>query len=94
MSAPLNEAGYLRPPVRSGTKEEVLARCFEAIANNDYQAPNMEDRLQQRFEKDVWYDNLEASMKPGFVPVGPMRPTSEDERFKRYRTRYGAISNE
>lgn len=85
---------YLRPPIRSGSRDEVLARCFEAIANNDHQTPSMEERLQQRFEKDVWYDNLEASMRPGFVPVGPMRPTSEDERFKLYRTRYGAISNE
>ena len=94
MSAPLNGAGYLRPPVRSGTKEEVLTRCFEAIANSDYQAPTMEDRLQQRYEKDVWYDNLEASMRPGFVPVGPMLSTREDERFKRYRFRQGAVSND
>lgn len=94
MSAPLNEAGYLRPPVRSGTKEEVLKRCFEAIASDDYQTPSMEERLQQRFEKDVWYDNLEASMRPGFMPVGPMQPTREDERFKQYRSRRGAISND
>lgn len=94
MSAPLNEAGYLRPPVRSGTKEEVLARCFEAIENNDYQTPSMEERLQQRFEKDVWHDNLEASIRPGFVPVGPMLPTREDERFRRYRFRQGAVSND
>lgn len=94
MSAPLTGAGYLRPPVRSGTKEEVLARCFEAIANNDYQTPTMEDRLHLRHEKDVWYDNLEASMRPGFVPVGPMQPTREDERFRRYRFRQGAVSND
>ena len=84
---------YLRPPLKSGSREEVLARCFEAIASDDYKKPSMEERLQQRFEKDVWHDNLEASMKPGFVPVGPMRPAGEDERFKLYRTRYGAISN-
>lgn len=94
MSSPLTGAGYLRPPVRSGTKEEVLARCFEAIANNDYQTPSMEERLQRRFEKDVWYDNLEVSMRPGFVPVGPMQPTREDERFKQYRFRQGAVSND
>lgn len=94
MTAPLPGAGYLRPPVRSGTKEEVLARCFEAIANSDYQAPTMEDRLQQRHEKDAWYDNLEASMRPGFVPVGPMLPTRDDERFKRYIFRQGAVSND
>lgn len=94
MSAPLTGAGYLHPPLRSGTKEEVLARCFEAIANNDYQTPSMEKRIQQRLEKDVWYDNLEASMKPGFVPVGPMRPTDIDDRLKNYRSRYGMVSND
>lgn len=94
MSAPLNEAGYLRPPVRSGTKEEVLKRCFEAIANNDYQTLSMEERLLRRSEKDVWYDNQKASMRPGFVPVGPMQPTRDDERFKRYRFRQGAVSND
>lgn len=94
MTAPLSGAGYLRPPVRSGTKEEVLARCFEAIANNDYQTPSMEDRLQLKYEKEVWYGNQEASMRPGFVPVGPMLPTREDERFKQYRFRQGAVSND
>lgn len=94
MPSPLTGAGYLRPPVRSGTKEEVLARCFEAIAKNDYQTPSMEERLHLRHEKDVWYDNLEASMRPGFVPVGPMLPTREDERFRRYRFRQGAVSND
>ncbi|HCR1140775.1 TPA: hypothetical protein OMU28_003026 [Klebsiella aerogenes] len=93
MPSPLHEAGYLRPPKASGSREEVLARCFEAIANNDYQTPSMEARIQERFEKDVWYDNLEASKFPQFVPVGPMRPTREDERFKLYRARYGMISN-
>lgn len=85
---------YLRPPLRSGNREEVLARCFEAIATNDYQTPSMEERLQQRYEKDVWYDNLEASMRPGFVPVGPMLPTDIDDRFKNYRSRYGMVSND
>lgn len=94
MTAPPPGAGYLRPPVRSGTKEEVLARCFEAIAKDDYQTPSMEVRLQQRSEKDVWYDNLEASMQPGFVPVGPMLPTDIDDRFKNYRSRYGMVSND
>lgn len=94
MTAPLPGAGYLRAPVRSGTKEEVLARCFEAIANNDYQTPTIEDRLHLRHEKDVWYGNQEASMRPGFVPVGPMKPTRDDERFRRYRFRQGAVSND
>lgn len=61
MSAPLHGAGYLRPPKRSGTKEEVLARCFAAIANDDFQKPTMEDRILELHEKEVWYANLEAS---------------------------------
>ncbi|WP_406671767.1 hypothetical protein [Raoultella terrigena] len=85
---------YLRPPIKSGSREDVLARCFEAIASDDYKKPSMEERIQQRFDKDVWYDNLEASMKPGFVPVGPMRPTDVDDRFKNYRSRYGMVSND
>lgn len=93
MSSPLHGADYLRPPKVSGSREEVLARCFEAIANNDYQTPSMEARIQERFEKDVWYDNLEASKFPQFVPVGPMRPSREDERIKRYRARFGSVSN-
>ena len=93
MSSPLHGADYLRPPKASGSREEVLARCFEAITNNDYQTPSMEARIQERFEKDVWRDNLEASKFPQFVTVGPMLPTREDERFKLYRARYGTISN-
>jgi hypothetical protein len=93
MPSPLPGAEYLRPPKHSGTKEEVLARCLEAIANNDYQTPNMEIRIQERFEKDVWFDNLEASKRPQYVPVGPMRPSREDERIKHYRARFGSVSN-
>ncbi|HGI7029158.1 TPA: hypothetical protein ACJVFL_002488 [Klebsiella aerogenes] len=93
MSSPLHGAGYLQPQKRSGTKEEVLARCFEAIAINNYQTPNMKVRIQERFEKDVWFDNQEASKCPQYVPVGPMRPSREDERIKRYRARFGSVSN-
>lgn len=93
MSAPLHGAGYLRPPVRSGTKEEVLARCFETIANNDYQTPSMDERLDRIYEKTVWEMNLQASMRPGFVPVGPMKHSRDDDRFKEYRFRLGAVSN-
>ncbi|HBW4375434.1 TPA: hypothetical protein ME505_005078 [Klebsiella pneumoniae] len=93
MSAPLHGAGYLRPPVRSGTKEEVLARCFETIANNDYQTPSMDERLGRIYEKKVWEMNLQASMRPGFVPVGPIKHSRDDDRFKEYRFRLGAVSN-
>ncbi|HFS8165710.1 TPA: hypothetical protein ACH2I7_001007 [Klebsiella pneumoniae] len=93
MPSPLPGAGYLRQPKHSGTKEEVLARCFEAIANNDYQKPSMDERLDRIYEKTVWEMNLQASMRPGFVPVGPMKHLRDDDRFKEYRFRLGAVSN-
>lgn len=93
MSSPLHGADYLRPPKASGSREEVLARCFEAIANNDYQTPSMDERLDRIYEKTVWEMNLQASMLPGFVPVGPMKHSRDDDRFKEYRFRLGAVSN-
>ncbi|MCH9452558.1 hypothetical protein ACSGEQ_10350 [Klebsiella pneumoniae] len=93
MSSPLHGADYLLPPKASGSREEVLARCFEAIANNDYQTPSMDERLDRIYEKTVWEMNLQASMRPGFVPVGPMKHSRDDDRFKEYRFRLGAVSN-
>ncbi|BEI45437.1 hypothetical protein ACJ2CC_000612 [Klebsiella pneumoniae] len=93
MSSPLHGADYLRPPKASGSREEVLARCFEAIVNNDYQTPSMDERLDRIYEKTVWEMNLQASMRPGFVPVGPMKHSRDDDRFKEYRFRLGAVSN-
>lgn len=93
MSPPLHGADYLRPPKASGSREEVLARCFEAIVNNDYQTPSMDERLDRIYEKTVWEMNLQASMRPGFVPVGPMKHSRDDDRFKEYRFRLGAVSN-
>ncbi|MEG8497805.1 hypothetical protein U4P14_10465 [Klebsiella pneumoniae] len=93
MSSPLHGADYLRPPKASGSREEVLARCFEAIVNNDYQTPSIDERLDRIYEKTVWEMNLQASMRPGFVPVGPMKHSRDDDRFKEYRFRLGAVSN-
>lgn len=93
MSSPLHEADYLRPPKASGSREEVLARCFEAIVNNAYQKPSMDERLDRIYEKTVWEMNLQASTRPGFVPVGPMKHSRDDDRFKEYRFRLGAVSN-
>ncbi|HDT5741925.1 TPA: hypothetical protein QHK25_000159 [Klebsiella quasipneumoniae subsp. similipneumoniae] len=93
MSSPLHGADYLRPPKASGSREEVLARCFEAIVNDDYQTPSMDERLDRLYEKTVWEMNLQASMRPGFVPVGPMKHSRDDDRFKEYRFRLGAVSN-
>ncbi|HEM8528319.1 TPA: hypothetical protein U2Q42_003322 [Citrobacter koseri] len=89
MSAPLTGAGYLRPPKKSGTKAEVLARCFAAIANDDFQKPTMEDRLLELHEKEVWYDNLEASFRPGWMVVGPIQSHYTDDRMRNYRGRFG-----
>lgn len=93
MSSPLHGEDYLRPPKASGSREEVLARCFEAIVNDDYQTPSMDERLDRLYEKTVWEMNLQASMRPGFVPVGPMKHSRDDDRFKEYRFRLGAVSN-
>ena len=93
MSSPLHGADYLRPPKASGSRGEVLARCFEAIVNNDYQTPSMDERLDRIYEKTVWEMNLQASMRPGFVPVGPMKHSRDDDRFKEYSFRLGAVSN-
>ncbi|HFV9306338.1 hypothetical protein BEH75_25290 [Citrobacter freundii] len=94
MASPLHGAGYLRPPKRSGTKEEVLARCFAAIANDDFQKPTMEDRLLELHEKKVWCANLEASFRPGWMVVGPVQPTYIDDRMRKYRGRYGQIRSD
>ena len=94
MLAPLNGAGYLRPPKKSGTKAEVLARCFAAIANDDFQKPTMEERLQERHEKEVWYANLEASFRPIWMAVGPVQPTYVDDRMRKYRGRYGEVRSD
>ncbi|MFS4675098.1 hypothetical protein ACLUY2_02930 [Klebsiella pneumoniae] len=93
MSSPLHGADYLRPPKASGSREEVLARCFEAIVNNDYQTPSMDERLDRIYEKTVWEMNLQASTRPRFVPVGPVKHSRDDDRFKEYRFRLGAVSN-
>lgn len=89
MSSPLTGAGYLRPPKRSGTEEEVLTRCFAAIANDDFQKPTMEDRLQELHEKEVWYANLEASFRPIWMAVGPVQPTYVDDRMREHRGKFG-----
>ncbi|EJB8470193.1 hypothetical protein MW376_000218 [Citrobacter freundii] len=89
MSSPLHGAGYLRPPKKSGTKAEVLARCFAAIANDDFQKPTMEDRLLELHEKEVWYANLEASFRPIWMAVGPVQPTYVDDRMREHRGKFG-----
>lgn len=97
MSAPLSGAGYLRPPKRLGTKEEVLKMLREHVMNGqpgtgESRDERMDRKLTERHEAEVWHGNTFAG--PGFVPVGPMKPSREDERFKQYRTRFGMVSND
>lgn len=97
MTSPLPGADYLRPPKRSGTKEEVLAMLREHVANgcklpSESREERMERKLRERHESHVWHENTFAG--PRFVPVGPMQPTRQDERFKDYRGRYGQVLND
>lgn len=97
MSAPLSGAGYLRPPKRFGTKEEVLAMLREHVMNGQPGAiESRDERIDRKatelHEAVVWRRNTVAG--PRFVAIGPMRPSREDERFKLYRTRYGMVSND
>lgn len=85
---------YLRKPKSSGKIEDVLARCFAAIANGDFHKPTMEDRLLELHEKEVWYSNLEASFRPGWMVVGPVEPDYVDDRMRKYRGRYGEIRSD
>lgn len=96
MSAPLIGAGYLRPPKRLGSKEEVLAMLREHVMNGqpgagEDRSERMDRKLTDRHEAVVWRRNTVAG--PRFVAIGPMKPSREDERTKLYRTRFGALSN-
>lgn len=96
MSAPLSGAGYLRPPKRLGTKEEVLAMLREHVMSGMKGAEETREQRRDRkttelHEAVVWRRNTFAG--PRFVAIGPMRPSRDDERFKLYRTRFGMVSN-
>lgn len=97
MSAPLNEAGYLRPPKRLGTKEEVLQMLREHVISGmkgfeETREQRMDRKATELHEAVVWRRNTVAG--PRFVAIGPMRPSRDDERFKLYRTRFGMVSND
>lgn len=90
MHSPITGAGYLCLPKRSGTREEVIARCKEAILNKKYDTKTLEEKLIERHEKEVWRNNEIASGYPVFIPVGPPKPTEYvDERMRTYIWRYG-----
>lgn len=54
----------------------------------------MEDRLLELHEKEVWFANLEASFRPGWMVVGPVEPDYVDDRMRKYRGRYGEIRSD
>lgn len=94
MSAPLTGAGYLRPPKRSGTKEEVLARLcahLDKTLDTQYEVESKDQRQQRLMDElwanRVWQDNYEASFRPAWQTVGPMQPVYTEER--RWKGRYG-----
>ncbi|KFC12708.1 hypothetical protein GTGU_00273 [Trabulsiella guamensis ATCC 49490] len=76
MSSPLTGAGYLHVLPGAGTKEEVLARCFNAIANNDYRRETASERAERYLDelhaKAVWDANTFSG--PVFQIVGPIKP--------------------
>lgn len=97
MSAPLSGAGYLRPPKRLGTKEEVLQMLREHVMSGmkgveETREQRMERKTTELHEAVVWRRNTVAG--PRFVAIGPMRPSRDDERFKLYRTRFWMVSND
>ena len=94
MSAPLTGAGYLRPPKRSGTKEEVLARLcatLDKTLGTQYEVESKSQRQQRLMDElwanRIWQDNYEASFRPAWQTVGPMKPDYTEER--RWKGRYG-----
>lgn len=97
MAAPLIGAGYLRPPKRLGTKEEVLQMLREHVMSGmkgveETREQRMDRKTTELHEAVVWRRNTVAG--PRFVAIGPMRPSRDDERFKLYRTRFGMVSND
>ena len=96
MPSPLSGATYLRPPKRSGTREEVLARTFAQLEKSLSGLPDVECREErlnryadELIDKTIWQWNLEASFRPEWQVTGPMQPTYTDERLRNYRGRFG-----
>lgn len=81
MTSPLPGADYLRPPVKCGTREEVLARMKEAIDKfmTNPQEPEskdvrMERNEQRRKEAAIWLINQRAATFPRYEITGPRLP--------------------
>lgn len=94
MSAPLTGAGYLRPPKRSGTREEVLARLFahlDKTLGTQHEVESKQQREQRLMDELwanlAWQDNYEASFRPAWQTVGPRQPDFTE--WRRWKGRYG-----
>ncbi|NCH52130.1 hypothetical protein [Cronobacter malonaticus] len=101
MSPPLPGAGYARPPKRSGTKEEVLARIkahLQETLGKQYETESKEARMTRHADaladRLLWDKNSSASCRPGFVTTGPRRPEETDNRMRRFLGRYGHVRND
>ncbi|EOC5807409.1 hypothetical protein ACI49Z_003432 [Cronobacter turicensis] len=101
MSSPLPGAGYARPPKRSGTKEEVLARIkahLQETIGKQYETESKEARMTRQADaladRQLWDKNSAASFRPGFVTTGPRRPEETDNRMRRFLGRYGHVRND
>lgn len=98
MSVSPHETGYLNPPKRLGTKDEVLAMLHDHVMNGmkcliETREQRMQRKFKERHEAKVWHANTFAG--PGWVAVGPVKPSfHNDERFKNYVGRYGQIRND
>lgn len=101
MSTSSTGADYLRPPKRSGTKEEVLDGLFEHLGKTlgtSFEAEIRDDRLERKINElhslQVWQDNFSASFNPGWQIVGPVKPHYTDDRTRTYRGRYGHVRSD
>lgn len=99
MSSPLFGAGYLRAPKTSGTKEEVLAMLKKHVMDGQPSdgmtgRERLDDKYRRLHELAIWRANEFAG--PRFEIVGPLQRWGirEDERFRNYIGRYGAIRND
>ena len=88
MSSPLyDEAGYIRPPKKLGTKSEVLAGLFATLGDKlgaQYE-PESKEARQQRHDDDLialnhFRTNERASHMPGPRPTGNTSWGSKDYR--------------
>ena len=101
MPAPLPGAGYLRPPVKSGTKEEVLARVKAQLEASWRGETPLKSKAERHAEQGEMYwarimheDNLKAASRPSYEICGPHLPPQNDDRLRDYRSRYGRNRND